>query len=82
MVDNKFKKNDIYGLTYDYLDGMININDPVFCKTIFDEKPNEEIYSYKYIIKHGINVLSTIFHKINGYTKNVNEKNTYHKFLG
>ena len=60
MVDNKFKKNDIYGLTYDYLDGMININDPVFYKTIFDEKPYEEIYSYKYRIKYGINFLLTI----------------------
>lgn len=60
MADNKLKEIDIYDLTYYFLDDMININDPVFYKTIFDEKPYEEIYSYKYRIKYGINFLLTI----------------------
>ena len=73
MVDKKLKEIDIYGLTYYHLDDMININDHAFYKKIFDEKPYEEIYFYKYRIKYGINFLSTIFHKINGFNKNVNE---------
>ena len=73
MVDNKLSEIDIYGLTYYYLDGTININDLDFNKAIFDEKPYEEIYSYKYRTKCDINFLSIIFRKTNGYTKNFNE---------
>ena len=46
MTDNKLKEIDIYDLTYYFLDDMININDPVFYKTIFDEKPYEDMLKF------------------------------------
>lgn len=43
---------------------MININDPVFYKAIFDEKPNEEIYDItsKKKLKYGMK-LKTLLEK-------------------